>query len=157
MMKIILGENTEMFEITILSQHWILDNGEYDANDLCSHGKVYIRVGSEVLNDGKGDSFTLSTAALLLKRSLQKNCDFEEFDNLMVPCCGHDMYLNPDDPASVLVPGCRGGVDCLVRETRLLDCDAMHCNKIQKLCDTTALRHLAITRDPRYGGQNKST
>jgi len=29
----------------------------------------------------------------------------------MVPCCGHDMYLDPDDPASVLVPGCRGGVD----------------------------------------------
>lgn len=105
------SKKIETFEINVKRQHWIKDDGQYDPHDLCSHGKVYVQIGMEVLNTENDLSLTLSAAGLFLLRSLQNNCDFEEFDNLMVPCCGNFISLNDEDPASVIVQGCREGVD----------------------------------------------
>ncbi|MEM6712665.1 MAG: hypothetical protein AAF590_10325 [Pseudomonadota bacterium] len=101
----------DIFEITILRQHWIKDDGKDDPHDKCSHGRVFVQIGAEILHTESCASLSLSTAGLFLLRSLQKNCDFEEFDNLMMPHCGHSIYLNEEDPTSVLVLGCPGGVD----------------------------------------------
>lgn len=101
----------DIFKINAVRQHWIKDDGKYDPHDQCSHGRVFVQIGSEILHTEDDTSLTVSAASLFLLRSLQKNCGFEEFHNLMMPCCGHSIFLNGEDPKSVHVLGCPGGVD----------------------------------------------
>jgi hypothetical protein len=99
------------FEIKILRQHWIQDNGSDDKHDLCSHGEVFIRVGSEELSNRESGSWSLSTAGLFLLRSLEQDCNFGEFENQLIPCCGHSIYPNEDKKDFALIMGCGDGVD----------------------------------------------
>lgn len=99
------------FELRILRQHWILDDGTDDKNDLCSHGEVYIRIASEELSNKKSGSWSLSTAGLFLLRSLYQDCQTEEFSNQLVPCCGHAIFPDTNNKNSVIIPGCGSGLD----------------------------------------------
>ncbi len=38
------------FELRILSQSWISDEPD-DRSDLCTHGKIYLRIGDNVITD----------------------------------------------------------------------------------------------------------
>ena len=103
------------FELDIVRQHWIKDDGIYDKNDLCSHGEVYIKIGSEELSDKDAGSWSLSTAGLFLMRSLEQDSGFQENANYMVPCCGHSIYPLENETKLVIVPGCNSGVDWKVK------------------------------------------
>jgi len=96
------------FEIRVLRQHWIQDDGKYDPLDLCSHGEIFIRIGERTLSDSENGAWTLTACGLFLMRSLVQNCELEEFENFMVPCCGNTLIAN--DP-QVVVLGCDTGID----------------------------------------------
>ena len=103
--------NLTDFEIKILRQHWILDDGKDDKNDLCSHGEVYIRLGSEELSNKNSGSWSLSTTGLYLLRSLEQDCQLGEFSNQFVPHCGQSIYPDSGRKNSVIILGCTDGVD----------------------------------------------
>ena len=99
-----------MFELKILRQHWIKDDGLNDSTDLCSHGQVYLRIGDEVLSDKNSGSWTLTAAGLFMMRTLTIDCTSGELENFLLPCCGHFMVFN-EDGKNVEIPGCVSGVD----------------------------------------------
>ena len=41
----------ENFELKLLDTHWIKETD--DPNDLCAHGHVFVKIGTEVISDGK--------------------------------------------------------------------------------------------------------
>lgn len=96
------------FDLKILRQHWVLDDGKDNKNDLCSHGEVYLRIGQEELSNSKTGSWTLSTTALYLMRSLKNNYDIGSYGSQLLPCCGHCFIAEPE---SVIIIGCGIGID----------------------------------------------
>ncbi|WP_336127316.1 hypothetical protein [Mesoflavibacter sp. CH_XMU1422-2] len=105
------------FEIKILRQHWIKDNGEDDKEDLCSHGKIYIRIGSEELCNKDSGSWTLSATGLYLLRSLEQDCGLDQFSNQLVPCCGNFMIPDEDGENYVVITGCPNGIDWKIKHS----------------------------------------
>jgi hypothetical protein len=99
------------FEIRILRQYWIRDDGKDDKDDCCSHGEVYIRIGSEELSNKETGAWSLSTAGLYLLRSLGQDCQFDEFSNQLVPCCGHMVIPDENIVNFVQIIGCPSGID----------------------------------------------
>ena len=98
------------FEIKILRQHWISDDGLDDKADLCSHGVLFVRIGDEILSDQNSASWTLTATGLYLLRTLKTDYNVGDFDNYLIPCCGH--FLIPDDNKNyVTISGCNDGVD----------------------------------------------
>lgn len=98
------------FEISILRQHWIKDDGLDSKTDLCSHGELYLKIGDEILSDSKSGSWCLSASGLFLLRTLQQDYSIGEFNNYLVPCCGHFMIPNKEKDY-VLICGCNRGID----------------------------------------------
>ena len=103
------------FDIKIIRQHWIKDDGQDDNEDLCSHGKVYIRIGTEELSTEESGSLCLSAAGLYLLRSLEQDCDLGQFSNQLVPCCGHFMIPDENGANYVVIMGCPSGVDWKIK------------------------------------------
>lgn len=103
------------FEIRILRQHWIKDDGRFDEFDRCSHGEVNIRIGSEELSSTETGALSLSSAALFLMRTLDQDCGFQEYSNYLVPCCGHAIFSDEDGENLVVIPGCNHGLDWKVK------------------------------------------
>lgn len=93
-----------MFRIEIHKLYWINDTVD-DPNDLCLHGDVTVVIGDEIYNE----SCTVSSTALYMLKSLSSNHIINE-NNQMLPCCGHTLIPN-DDFDTVLISGCRNGVD----------------------------------------------
>jgi hypothetical protein len=98
------------FEIRILRQHWIKDDGLDDKTDLCSHGVLYLKIGNEILSH----SWCISVSGLYLLRTLKQDYSIGDFDNYLVPCCGHFMIPN-DEIDYVLICGCNNGIDWNVK------------------------------------------
>ena len=98
------------FEIKILKLHWI---NEDDGNDLCLHGELFIRIGEEVLSDFDSGDWTLSVASLFLMRTLTMDYTPNDFDNLLIPCCGNFIVVEENTPITVI--GCPNGVDWTIR------------------------------------------
>lgn len=103
--------NVFCFELKVLRQHWIEDNGKDDKNDLCSHGEVYLKIGSEELSNKESGSWTTSAAGLYLLRSLEQDCELNEFYNHLLPCCGFNIYPNKEKDNFVDIIGCPNGID----------------------------------------------
>lgn len=103
------------FEIKIIRQHWIHDDGKADKEDLCSHGEIYIRIGAEVLSTEESGSWTLSATGLYLLRSLTQDCEFDQFSNQLVPCCGHFLIPNERGENYVVISGCPRGIDWRIK------------------------------------------
>lgn len=57
------------FELRILSQGWISDDPDY-RYDLCTHGKIYLKIGENIISDENDEEWTISTTALGLLRSV---------------------------------------------------------------------------------------
>ena len=101
-------------EIKILRQHWVIDNGEYDRADLCSHGKLFLRIGDEILSDENSKTWALSATGLYLLRTLKSDYTIKDFGNFLVPCCAH--LIIPDDHINhVDIFGCSHGLDWNIR------------------------------------------
>lgn len=95
------------FVIDILDMYWI--NGKRDdQNDLCLHGKVYLKIGDEVLADIY--ECNISSAALYLLKSIELNHIAGKMSNQLIPHCGH--FIMPDNESdTVEIMGCIYGVD----------------------------------------------
>lgn len=93
-----------MFKIDALNLHWI--NGKQDdANDLCLHGDVIAKIGTEIF---KYDCTVSATALLLLKTLTEDH--IINTSTQMLPCCGHFLIANHNlDNVEIL--GCCNGID----------------------------------------------
>jgi hypothetical protein len=90
--------------------HWIKGSLD-DPSDLCAHGHVEFRVGSDVLLDAAlGPEVTVSAAALYLLRTLTAAHSKQgPVGDHLFPCCGFAMW-DVGEP-DVVISGCPNGVD----------------------------------------------
>jgi len=102
----------DVFEISILRQHWIKDDGTDDPEDLCSHGTVTVQIGKEVICDNH--NVTTSAAALHLMRTTKLNYSPMDFAGQLLPCCGHFMTV-ADNGETLYIHGCPNGIDWTVK------------------------------------------
>jgi len=63
---------TSQFEIEILEQGWL--GSKQTEYDLCSHGKIRLVIGGQVISSGEED-YGISESALALLRTLKSNHD----------------------------------------------------------------------------------
>jgi len=102
-----------MLTIEPVGLHWM--EGSAQRADLCAHGGVVLRWGTEVLVDQRGASWTLSAAALYLLRTVERDHTPEApVGSQLFPCCGHAMFPAPG-PEGVWICGCGVGYDFEVR------------------------------------------
>ena len=77
------------FALKILEQYWI-DKDPNNDTDLCSHGKIYLRINSQEILTESDDDWTVSTSALLLLRTL-----FQDYDEpQLILHCGMLLLLS---------------------------------------------------------------
>ncbi|MDR2904779.1 MAG: hypothetical protein LBU73_02345 [Helicobacteraceae bacterium] len=103
-------------EIKVLDMHWVDENNPNDKKDLCLHGKLFIRIGNEILSDFEDGSWTLSAASLFLLRTLKMDYNINDFENFLIPCCGYDMIAEENEPFLVL--GCATGIEWTIQHTK---------------------------------------
>lgn len=108
----ITNMDTTPFEIKILALHWV--QYKDDPTDLCAHGQIYVRIADEVIADKKdtGGDWTLSSTALFLLRTLDRDYTPGDFYSQLVPHCGFNMFPEKDGK-SVTIGGCPSGLDCI--------------------------------------------
>lgn len=101
---------TNTFSIEIIENHWLFTEDIH--SDLCSHGKVKVEIGNELIAGIKDDEdWTLSATALFLLRTLERNHTKEnQVGEHLIPCCGHFLVYR-DDMDEVYVGGCPSGID----------------------------------------------
>ena len=97
------------FELSILDSHWI--NGAHDdPEDFCLHGKVYVRIGNEVIDDGiSNGEWTISAGAYRMLESLYGDHVAGNGEHLL-PCCGHFMVIE-EKTDKLAILGCPNGID----------------------------------------------
>ena len=97
------------FEIKILNLWWLDTKlGKPDSgHDLCVHGELFIKIGDEVLTNGE-EGWTISAAVFFLLRTLFVDYH-HDFENELIPDCGHTMW--PDGKRGVMVLGCPNGLN----------------------------------------------
>jgi hypothetical protein len=96
---------TSQFEIEILEQGWLgSEDTEYD---LCSHGKLRLVIGGQVISSGE-ERYGISESALALLRTLASNHGREHpvAERLVFHGCG-----------TLLMMGCPFGIDWDVTHT----------------------------------------
>lgn len=102
------------FEIRILDLHWI--NHIDDPEDLCAHGKVFVKIGDEVVADKDSLNVTVSSTALYLMRTLRCNYKMGDWASQLLPCCGHFFMLD-EEKRQVAIAGCPNGIDWTIIHT----------------------------------------
>jgi len=100
------------FELRIIDLRW--HSGEKDdPDDLCLRGKVFVRIGDEVIDDGVShDGWCVSAGAYRLLESLYGDYkyDSEAYLEHLLPCCGH--WVIVDEKTDKLnIIGCINGLD----------------------------------------------
>lgn len=105
------------FGLKVLELHWISDTDQNQ--DLCAHGKFFIRIGNEIIADKDAGSFTLSSTALYLLRSIYSDYDkdISGYGNQLLPCCGHFMFQAEENIDFVIITGCPHGIDWKIVHT----------------------------------------
>lgn len=94
------------FSISANNLCWI--NGEKDnPEDLCLHGYVKVKIGSEVFECDA----TVSATALYLLKSITEDHIMNKEIIQMLPCCGFSMWLKTDGSQDVFICGCANGID----------------------------------------------
>lgn len=95
--------------------HWIDENNPDDKEDLCLRGRLFIRIGNEILSDFESGNWTLSATSLFLLRTLKMDYKPDDFENLLIPCCGHFIVAEENKP--LLVLGCPNGIEWTIQHT----------------------------------------
>jgi hypothetical protein len=114
--KININESDTQFEIRILDLHWIKEDEPDDGKDLCLHGRVFIKIGDEVLSDKESGSWTVSSTGLYLLRTLTTDYQPDDFCSQLLPCCGHFIVAEDNKPVEIF--GCPNGVDWTIKHIR---------------------------------------
>lgn len=96
------------FIIEILDLHWLKPDDNDD--DLCVHGRVYLKIGDSVLANKESGDWTLSSTALYLLRTLEYDYIKDDISTQILPCCGHTL-IPDDDNQCVIIQGCNIGID----------------------------------------------
>lgn len=73
------------FKIRILDQYWISKDPK-DESDLCSHGVIRLEIGNEIISDSSDVDWTVSTAGLMLLRSLNSDHSVEDTYPMIQHC-----------------------------------------------------------------------
>lgn len=102
------------FDIKILDLHWI-ENVD-DPTDLCAHGHVFLKIGDQVVSDKATGDWTLSSTALSLLRTIEKDYITDDYSNQLLPCCGH-FFIADENQETVIVQGCNTGIDWKIIHT----------------------------------------
>jgi hypothetical protein len=102
------------FDIKLLDIHWIKDVD--DPTDLCAHGRVFVKIGDEVISDKDSLDVTVSATALYLMRTLKDNYEKDEYASQLLPCCGH-FIIADDEKDFVNICGCPSGIDWTIIHT----------------------------------------
>jgi len=103
--------NKTDFEIRLIRQHWRDDDGKEHRDDLCSHGEIYLRIADEELLTKDSGSWSTTATGLFLLRSLEQNCELNEFEGQLISCCGHMWIPNEQGKNYVQIMDCNSGVD----------------------------------------------
>jgi len=103
------------FDIKVLRQHWIKDDENDDPEDLCSHGEVFLRIGDKEISNKQSGSWTLSSTALYLMRTLSENYKPSKYASQLIPCCGHFFVTDESDDEFVMIVGCSNGIDWTIK------------------------------------------
>lgn len=100
-------------EIEPLGMHWL--DADNEAGDLCLHGGIRVAVSGEALIDTGAEDYALSTGALHLLRTLDRDHTPDRpISEHLVPHCGHVMVVDGES-GSVTNVGCAAGVNWWVR------------------------------------------
>jgi hypothetical protein len=73
--------------------------------DCCVHGGVYLKIADVLVSDGEDDSWTLSTTAFNLLRSVGRDHHLLGEEPL-VPHCGFTMWPIDGEPDGLYMPNC---------------------------------------------------
>lgn len=103
------------FDIKVLRQHWVKDDGKDNPEDLCSHGEIYLRIGDKELSNKGTGSWTLSSTALYLMRTVNRDYEIGEYASQLIPCCGHFFMVDENKDGFAIIMGCPNGIDWTIR------------------------------------------
>jgi len=104
----------EDFELRIIDLYWITNQAD-DPTDLCLHGKIFVRIGNEIVDDGKtkDNSWTVSTGAYRMLKSLYFNHSPSSGEHLL-PCCGFSLFIDENNTSELIISDCPFGLDWAV-------------------------------------------
>ncbi|MBK7908717.1 MAG: hypothetical protein IPJ78_19515 [Gemmatimonadetes bacterium] len=101
------------FRIELSHLHWL--NADDPSSDLCAHGGLRVSHGERVYVDEPEAGHAVSTGALHLLRSVERDhCPEDVSCDQLVPCCGHFMVYDADR-REVRNVGCPNGISWVVR------------------------------------------
>ena len=95
-------------ELYATDLHFIGESEQDSLYDVCVHGKVFLKIGDEILSDGQTEWCVSASAYHFLRTLFQDR--LLDTENQMIPCCGH--FLMPsEDKTTVTIIGCPNGID----------------------------------------------
>lgn len=102
----------ETFELKLLSLYW-LDNIREEI-DLCAHGKLFVKIGNEIICDENTFEITVSSTALYLMRTLEEDYNSGNYAGQLLPCCGFNFVAENKEDDFVNILGCPSEIDWAV-------------------------------------------
>lgn len=107
--------NSENFEFKLLSLYWLENMNE--ELDLCAHGKLFVKIGDEIICDENTFEITVSSTALYLMRTLEENYKKDDYASQLLPCCGFNFFAENENDDFVNIVGCPSGIDWTITHT----------------------------------------
>ena len=96
------------FRIELTNLHWLVNVNSKD--DLCAHGNVYVKVDDEEISTFDSLEVTVSSTALYLMRTLERDYTAGDFASQLLPCCGH-FFMPGEGNNQVEIMGCGNGIN----------------------------------------------
>jgi len=107
--------NSENFEFKLLSLYWLGNMNE--ELDLCAHGKLFVKIGDEIICDENTSEITVSSTALYLMRTLEENYKKDDYASQLLPCCAFNFFAENENDDFVNIVGCPSGIDWTITHT----------------------------------------
>lgn len=106
------------FNIEIIRLHWFESNSNSQSdlkklkeeNDLDAQGEILVKIGGKIISESNL-SLSLSTAGLFLMRTCFEDYTPNQYNNKLIPHCGHSIYPSLNKPYRVNIFGCDIGYD----------------------------------------------
>ncbi len=95
-------------ELYATDLHFMGESEQDSLYDVCVHGKVFLKIGDEILSDGQIEWCVSASAYHFLRTLFQDR--LLDTENQIIPCCGH--FLMPsEDKTTITIIGCPNGID----------------------------------------------
>ena len=106
------------FNIEIIRLHWFESNLNSQSdlkklkeeNDLDAQGEILVKIGGNIISE-PNLSLSLSTAGLFLMRTCFENYKPNQYNNKLIPHCGHSIYPSFNKQYRVNINGCDIGYE----------------------------------------------